>query len=57
MSLGCGQPPWSQNILVWGKPADILDTEPDEPHLVAGKAVARTLRTALERTGLPSLLL
>ena len=40
-----------------GRPAVILDTDADEPHLAVGKAVARTFRQTLERTGLPSLFL
>ena len=40
-----------------GRPATILDVEPDEPHMVFGKQVAGGFRRALERTGLPSLFL
>ena len=36
-----------------GKPAVILDTEADEPHIALGKAVNRTVRGAIERIGLP----
>lgn len=36
-----------------GKPAAILDTEADEPHIAIGKAFNRTVRSMIEGIGLP----
>ncbi len=40
-----------------GSPADVLDTEPDEPHIALAKQAARQLRAAAEATGLTNVLL
>ena len=40
--------------LDFGKPARILDTEPDEPHIALGKELNKRLQTGLASLGVSS---